>query len=295
MQKILLDLRLFDGDGGDGGDGGTAGFTGDAAPEVGVEAESDTIVTTADQEQREADFNRFLKDNKDLDEKRMQRVFNDRFKDYKALQEKSETLTRMQPLFDRLSEKYGISSNDPDALLKAVEDDNTYYEDEAMEKGLTVEQLKHIKKIERENAEFKRAAEEQARRNNADRIYAQWQQDAEKTKAIYPTFDLERECSDPQTGTRYVDLLKSGIDVKTAFEVVHKDELLSGAIRYAVESTQKKTVNDIRARGLRPAENGASGNSASTVKALDPSAMTRAQREEISRRVMRGERITFNN
>ena len=295
MQKILLDLRLFDGDGGDGGDGGTAGFTGDAAPEMGAEAESDTIVTTADQEQREADFNRFLKDNKDLDEKRMQRVFNDRFKDYKALQEKSETLTRMQPLFDRLSEKYGISSNDPDALLKAVEDDNTYYEDEAMEKGLTVEQLKHIKKIERENAEFKRAAEEQARRNNADRIYAQWQQDAEKTKAIYPTFDLERECSDPQTGARYVDLLKSGIDVKTAFEVVHKDELLSGAIRYAVESTQKKTVNDIRARGLRPAENGASGNGASTVKALDPSAMTRAQREEISRRVMRGERITFNN
>ena len=81
------------------------------------------------------------------------------------------------------------------------------------------------------------------------------------------------------------------VDVKTAYEVVHKDELLTGAIRYAVQSAQKKTVDNIRARGMRPPENGASGNGSATVVKSNPNNWTKEDFNEVIRRVQHGEKI----
>ena len=196
-------------------------------------------------------------------------------------------------MLELLANKYGVDGKDVDALVKAIEEDDSYYEDEAIQKGLTVEQLKKQKALERENAEFKRAREEAERRQNADRIYAQWQQQGEDTKRFYPNFNFQAEVTNAETSSRFLDLLRAGVDVRTAYEVVHKDELIAGAMQYTAQTIQQKTVNDIRARGMRPAENGTAGNNAAVTVKTDPTKFTKKDREEISRRVMLGERIVL--
>lgn len=308
-----LNLHLFDGEGAVATSAGDAP-TGKAVPERNPLAkiqygkqegsaqdtqavqkdaqEPETIVTADTQEARKAEFEKLIKgDYKDLFDERAQRIIDARFKEVKTLEAKAAQSETLAPVLDMLASKYGVDGKDVAALVKAIEEDDGFYEEEALKKGLTVEQLKYMRKVERENAEFRRTAEERQRIENADRIYAQWQQQSESCKAMYPAFDLRAECSHAETGERFLGLLKSGVDVQTAFEVVHKDELIGGAMQYTAQAIQEKTINDIRARGLRPSENGGGGNGAAAIVKTDPRTFTKKDREEISRRVMRGERI----
>ena len=59
-----------------------------------------------------------------------------------------------------LAKKYGVDANDTEALNKAIEEDDAYYEEEALEKGITVQQLKEIRRMEKENVELKRQMQE---------------------------------------------------------------------------------------------------------------------------------------
>lgn len=315
QQHIQLDLRLFDGEGAVADSGAPAtpaskternplanvryGKQGEAQKEGPAQPareaspkEPDVAVTTDAQEARRAEFERLIKgDYKDLYDKRVQDTINARFKQVKALEEKAGRADALAPVLDLLAGKYGVDASDAEALAKAIEADDSYYEQEAMEKGLSVEQLKAFKRMERENAAFKRMVQEQEQRQAGARMQAELQRQSENCQRIYPGFDLRAELERPGTGERFFSLLKSGVDVQTAYEVVHKDELVAGAMEYTAKAVQQKTVNDIRARGLRPAENGVSGGGSAITVKTDPRTFTRKDREEIARRVLRGERI----
>ena len=142
--------------------------------------------------------------------------------------------------------------------------------------------------MERENADLRRQMEEQNRKENANKIYSQWMEQAEQTKATYPSFDFRAEMQNPQ----FVNLLRSGIDAKTAFEVIHKDEIIPAAMQYTAKTVEQKLTNKIIANGARPAENGNNAQSASVVKS-DVSQLSKADRQEIIKRVQRGEKIRF--
>ena len=86
--------------------------------------------------------------------------------------------------------------------------------------------------------------------------------------------------------------MRSGVDVKTAYEVVHKDEIIPAAMQIAAKTAEQKVVNKIRAGGARPMENGVQDQSASLVK-TDVSQLSKADRAEIIRRAERGEKIRF--
>ena len=113
-------------------------------------------------------------------------------------------------------------------------------------------------------------------------------QQADSLKAVYPTFDLNAEVENPQ----FRQLLRSGIDVRTAYEVIHKDEIIPAAMQFTAKTVEQKIANKIASGGSRPAENGMANQGAATVKS-DVSKLTRADREEIIRRVQRGEKIRF--
>ena len=116
-------------------------------------------------------------------------------------------------------------------LVEAIEEDDSYYEEEALRRGVSVEQLKSMKKLERDNESMRRALEDQQRRENAERVYAGWVKQAEELKTIYPAFDLQEECRNEQ----FVGLLQNNVDVRTAYEVIHRDEILGGAMQYTAE------------------------------------------------------------
>ena len=304
---MILNLQLF-AEGAGGGDGGTGsegamGATataamsqtkGDKNPlanvKYGIQATEDVTpaaeVNPTATEDRNAKFEALIKGEfKDLYDARMQDTIQKRLKSSKETVDKYNELT---PTLEILAKKYGVDASDVKALNKAIEEDDSYFEEEALEKGITVEQLKQIRKMERENADLRRQMEEQNRKENASKIYAQWMEQAEQAKAVYPTLDLRAEMQNPQ----FVNLLRSNVDVKTAFEVLHKDEIIPAAMQYTAKTVEQKLTNKIIANGARVAENGNNGQSASVVKS-DVSQLSKADRAEIIRRVQRGEKIRF--
>lgn len=282
----FLNLQLFaEGTGGDG----TGVSATDAASQEGVAAVDATPQETT--EDRNAKYEAFLKEYKDLDDARVQSLMRDRLKKTNEEHAKKESeYKKTAPVLELLSRKYGVDASDIDALTKAMNDDDTYFEQEAMEKGISVEQLKEFRKMEKENAELRQMRDEQERKANADRIYATWVKQAESTKQVYPDFNLEQEVI---SNSQFVDLLRNNIDVRTAYEVTHKDDIIAGAMQFAAKEAEAKLTKSIAANGSRPNENGISSRGASQVKS-DVSKLTKADREEIARRVARGEKIDLS-
>ena len=111
---------------------------------------------------------------------------------------------------------------------------------------------------------------------------------AKEAKKLYPALDLNTEAKNPE----FLKLLHSGIDVGSAYLVIHKDDIIPAAMQTAAKTVEQKLTNKIIAGGARPTENGNSSQSASVVKS-DVSQLSKADRQEIIRRVQRGEKIRF--
>ena len=268
-------LQLF----GEGGDGG--------APAAPAEGEGQQ---QAEEQPQKATFDDLLKDpdyKKEFDKRSNRAAYNAR---KQAQQERDKLL----PMFEALGRKYSLDVSDPakidlEKLSAAVMADDELFEREATEMGVTVDGLRKIRAAENQMREADRVrAEEESR--------AAWQrlvEDGEQLKQLYPGFDLEAELANPQFGKLLAGLQASGFDgaLRTAYESVHRDEIMSGALQYAVQKTKQQVSNSIQAGQRRPAENGAASAAAQTK--IDPSKLTPQQRKEIRERVMRGEHITF--
>jgi hypothetical protein len=87
-------------------------------------------------------------------------------------------------------------------------------------------------------------------------------------------------------------LLKSGVPVQHAYEVVHINEIKQNNAVHVAKQTSKATADNIRARGNRPKENAGSATPGVQYKS-DVSKLTKKDRAEIAKRVARGETISF--
>lgn len=139
-----------------------------------------------------------------------------------------------------------------------------------------------------ENRRLKQQLEDSGSQQRIARMAAQLRQQTEAAKAVYPHMDLARELQDP----RFVRLLRADVDVRTAYEVLHRSEILPAAMAYTARQVEQKLTNHIAAGNARPAENGMAGQSAALVSS-DVSQLSRAQRQDIIRRVQGGEKIRF--
>jgi len=132
----------------------------------------------------------------------------------------------------------------------------------------------------------KRETDENQRRMGRDA--AGWLEEGRMLESIYPGFKLENECRDP----RFLRLLEVGMSMRGAFEALHHQEILEQAVRYTAQSISEKLVENLQSRQGRPLENGLSGRSGSVVKP-DVRRMSRKDREEMERRALHRERISF--
>ena len=300
----MLSLQVF-AEGAGAGDGGTAqgqGVTEAAAlpqtkgeksnPLSGVkygiqeEAAPAAEVQSVAQPDRNAVFEQLIKgEYKDLYDAKMQDTIQKRLKGTKEIVDKFNALT---PTRELLAKKYGVDAEDIEGLNKAISEDDSYYEQEALERGMSVKDLKEFKRMERENADFKAQMQEQEKQENGRKLYAAWMQQAEDAQKVYPSFDLRAEMNNP----KFVDLLRSNIDVRTAYEVLHKDEIIPAAMQFTAQKVESKLAKSIASGASRPSENGMSSQSAAVVKS-DVSQLSKADRAEIIRRVQRGEKIRF--
>ena len=218
-------------------------------------------------------------------EKKIKENLSRRFKETDSLKRR---LGEAEKIAQLLADKYGLTNTDIDEIKKAVDADDGYIKQEAEKRGMSVDDLKYMKKLESENARLKMASFENERNTQMKNKMRALYSESEQTAKEYPDFDLNRESENP----KFVALLKSGVDVKTAYEVVHHNDIMSKLVNDTARETQKRTAESMRSVKSRPVENGSNDLSAAILKS-DVSKLTPEQRAEIAKRVARGENITF--
>lgn len=237
-----------------------------------------------DQKARREAFERLIgTDYKDIYAEKTQKLIDRRFKQTKELEEQNR---QIQPILERLRQKYG--AEDPQALLAAMDKDAAAHEGEARDRRQRMEQAEQMKRMQRQALASRQAQAQRQRQVQARTVYADWTRQADDMKQIYPSFDLRTECRN----TEFLNLLRGGATVKTAYEATHQQDILGGAMAYTAQKTRQAVMNNIRMRGMRPVENGLSSTAAAVAK-TDVNKMTKAEREAIERRVLQGERIVL--
>ncbi|MEA4934257.1 MAG: hypothetical protein VB071_11880 [Lawsonibacter sp.] len=266
------------------GDGSDTG-AGQAQPsDAGKGKEGDVTVTSNTLEEKRKAFQELVNSEyKDVYTQETQRIIDRRFREVKNLEDQ---VSRNQPVLDMLMQRYKIADGDMSKLSAAIENDDAYWSEAADEAGMNVEQYKQFQKLQRENSALLRAQRQQQTAQAQERQLQQWYGEAEQMKGQYPGFDLVTEVKNPQ----FLSMLKAGVPVQHAYEVIHMDDIKAGVAQSAARQTEKQVVDGIRAKGARPQENGTASQSAFTVKD-DPSKWSKKDRAEVVRKVARGETI----
>lgn len=170
-----------------------------------------------------------------------------------------QTLTQdAKPIIASLAEKYGMGT-DPDKV--------------------------DLKELHNRMTQPNDAEKEEKRRAGFARILAQTQ----KAKELYPSLDLNAELDNPA----FARLLAGNVPVQTAYEVIHKDEILRGGMAYAAKVAAQKVGAAVQSNLTRPQENGLNSYVGAEVNVSDPRFLTRQMRQELRKRVRRGEKIVW--
>lgn len=210
---------------------------------------------------------------------RMQSKVDERFKKSKATEAKLEALA---PVLSFFQTKYGTKDGDIEGLVKAFSTDNEIFEALGEKNGLSGEQQRNVINLEyseKRERQMRMELEAQIKaREAAQRI----SDDAERVRQSYPEFDLAEALKHPQISK----MIKSGVDLKTAYEVVNLDNIKN----QTVADTEKKVVESIQTRSTRPVEGGATSQTG-VITQNAATRLTRAERERLAQRAIRGEVI----
>lgn len=294
LKRPWLNLQLF-GDGGDGGDGGSASPTGEA----GVEKSGDSVpafipekakkyyekamaktTASAPVESKPSEpaqttnesstterptYEDLIKsdDYKDEHKAYMTKAIGDRLKKYKGIE---ESLGKHKELLDIVANKYGISPDDEnflDVLHQKIDADDSYYEQYAMEHDMSPAEARRIVTMERKVAQIDAQKEEAERQEQMRRQIALLHQNAEKTKARFPQFDLETEMQDERF--RRLCAVNNG-DTTAAYMACHWNEVIPAQVQMASKQIQAQTAQAVASNMARPIENGLSSSAPSVVQ-----------------------------
>lgn len=195
-------------------------------------------------------------------------------------------------ILNALGQKYGTAPGDYEALAAAVEGgvvkDDAYYEDMAMKKGISVQLAKEMDALESENAKHRAAEQQRAEAAKMEAIQQEWDAAVERIRAEDPGFDVKAALADPD----FAQMLKLGVKMEDAYKARYFDDIMARRTTQTAKTVEKGVEARIRQRGARPSENGTNPGGAAVLK-TDVSKLTPAQCEELERRAMRGQIITF--
>lgn len=195
-------------------------------------------------------------------------------------------------ILNALGQKYGTAPGDYEALAAAVEGgvvkDDAYYEDMAMKKGISVQLAKEMDALESENAKHRAAEQQRAEAAKMEAIQQEWDAAVERIRAEDPGFDVKAALADPD----FAQMLKLGVKMEDAYKARYFDDIMARRTTQTAKTVEKGVEARIRQRGARPSENGTNPGGAAVLK-TDVSKLTPQQCEELERRAMRGQIITF--
>ena len=219
--------------------------------------------------------------------KQMQAVVQSRLRTAKGAE---ETLGKLAPALELLARKHGQDPAKPDydALVKAISDDASFYEDKALEMGVSVETAMKIDQQERDTARQQREQARTLEQQKFQQHIMKLEQQGEAMKKVFPNFDLRKELQNPAFAR--MTSPNVGISVEDAYYAVHRNEIQTAAMQVTAQKTAQKISNAIQAGSRRPDENGTSGQ-APSVTTFDYRSMSPEQRKALKDRIRSGEKI----
>ena len=292
LEKLRLNLQLF-GEGGESGDGGAANPTGEnvvdnsgennipaSIPEKAKKYYEKAMAKTSASKPKTSDkaqatnessttekpsYADLIKSDEYKDEHKsyMDKVIGDRLKKYKSIE---EDLRKHKSLLDVVANKYGVNPDDENflgVLAEKIDSDDSYYENYAVEHDISTEEARRMVTMERKAAQFDAQQEEQTRQEQMRQQIMLLRQNAEKTKARFPQFDLDTEMQDERF--RKLCAVSNG-DTSAAYMACHWNEILPATVQMASRQIQAQTAQAVAANRARPIENGISSAAPSVVQ-----------------------------
>ena len=192
--------------------------------------------------------------------KQMQAVVQSRLRNAKGAE---EALGKLTPALEVLARQHGLdpANIDYDALAKKISDDDSFYEDKALEMGVSVETAKKFDQEERDTARQKRQEEQTIEQQKFQQHIMRLEQQGEAMKKVFPNFDLLKELQNPAFAR--MTSPNVGISVEDAYYAIHRNEIQTASMQVAAQKTAQKISNSIQAGSRRPQENGTSGQAPS--------------------------------
>ncbi len=234
---------------------GAENISGVQAPDAGGQTTGVNTASDAGEQDRSARFKALIEGEfKDEYNASVQSIVTKRLR---GSEEAAKKYKLLAPAIAALEQRYGTQPGDAAALARALEDDGTG---------------------------ARQGAGEDERREKTSRLYGRWLRQAADLRGACPGFDLSKELKNPQ----FCELLRSGASVRAAYELANRERIMRAAAR----DMEEKLTRRILAGDSRPREGGLSGQSAAAVHS-DVAGMSKAARQEIIRRVQRGEKIAF--
>lgn len=301
FEKLMLNLQLFADGGGDGGDGGTAsgtvgesvggntsgerdipafipekakkyyqkaldktkGSTTEAKTESSDKAQTTDVQGTTDKKTSDDEYADFIKQHPEAHKAYMDKTISDRLKKYKGIEEDN---AKYKGILDTVAYKYGVSADDENflsILKEKIDADDSYYENYAMEHDISPEEARRIVTMERKAAQYDAEKAQMEKQEQMRQHIMVLRQNAEKTKAQFPQFDLDAEMQDE--GFRRLCAANHG-DTTAAYMACHWKEILPATVQMASKQIQMQTANSVASNKARPTENGISSNASSVVQ-----------------------------
>ena len=219
--------------------------------------------------------------------KQMQSVVQSRLRSAKGAE---ETLGKLAPALELLARKHGMDPEKPDydALVQAIRDDDSFYEDKALEMGVSVETAKQIEQKAQDNARQQRQEAITLEQQKIQNHIMSLEQQGEELKKVFPNFDLRTELQNPAFAR--MTSPNMGLSVEDAYYAVHRKEIMATGMQVTAQKTAQMISNSIQAGTRRPAEAGTTGQ-APSVTTFDYRNASQQQREELKRRIRSGEKI----
>lgn len=206
-----------------------------------------------------------------------------------------EALGKITPAIELLARKYKLDPKNMDyeALAQKINDDDAYYEDKALEMGVSVETAKKVDQMERDNERQKDMEQRTLQDQALSQHFARLEQQGEELKKIFPGFDLRKELQNP-VFVRMTAPGKGIMSVEDAYRAVHRKEIEAASSQFVAQKTAENLSNAIQSGSRRPNESGASSQ-APSVSTFDYSKASKQQREafkaDLRARMARGEKV----
>ncbi len=151
-------------------------------------------------------------------------------------------------------------------------------------KGSSPEELRRAMK----KRKLREMLQEKAKENSNQKRYRSRLLEANAFKEANPDFELQSELTNPL----FVKLLNIGIDIKSAYNLIHHDEIIEKVKLEAEQTGYENAVAHLRSGALRPEENGMREQSGISEK-KNVDALTGGGIRDILRRVEKGAKVKF--